>query len=532
VPGAAVRRRPWTDFRHRYFPVVSGGDGNRKGVDMSQPVVVRFAPSPTGYLHIGGARTAIFNWLFARKHGGRFILRIEDTDAERSDDQSIQGIVDGLRWLGLHWDAGPYFQSDFLDEHREAAVRLLAAGHAYRCFCSVDRLEQQRESARRAKTDWRYDGTCRHLSREQADARASRGEPFTLRLKVPRDDGSVVFDDVVYGRIEKRHRDLEDFIILRSNGQPLYVLSTAVDDIRDGISHVIRGQDGLANTPKQILIYRALGADLPIFAHMSLALDPKRAKISKRRHGEAVAVQFYRRQGFLPWALVNFLALYGWSRPGDEDHFSTDELIEAFSLQGLTRHNPIFDLKTEVGGVLIDPKAISMNAHYLRSQPLETLLPGVEAQLRDAGLWRDEYGGMRREWFRRTVDLQRTRFRLLTDFSRLGRAYFSDDYPVDAKAAQRHLSGGGVSAALLQAAGRLQALDEFEAGAIESALRAVLDDTGIRAGALMNAMRLALTGQAVGPDFVVMLQALGQETVVRRLERGRPDRPIRRLTVE
>jgi glutamyl-tRNA synthetase len=286
-------------------------------------VRVRFPPSPTGYLHIGGARTAIYNWLFARKTGGKLILRIEDTDAERSTRESIEGILDGLRWLGITWEEGPYFQSAYAEEHRRAAQKLVAAGHAYRCFCTQEELERKREEARKNRLDFHYDGTCRNLSPGQAARMEAAGRPHVIRFKVPSGPGGVVFDDAVYGTIEKKYRDLEDFVIVRSNGQPLYVLSNAVDDIRDRITHIIRGQDHLANTPKQILIYEALGEPLPRFAHMPLTLDPQKRKISKRAHGEVVSVQFYRERGFLPWALVNFLVLLGWSTSDNREIFSS-----------------------------------------------------------------------------------------------------------------------------------------------------------------------------------------------------------------
>jgi glutamyl-tRNA synthetase len=297
---------------------------------MNEPVIVRFAPSPTGYLHIGGARTAIFNYLYARKTGGKFILRIEDTDFERSTEKAIDGILDGLKWLGLDWDEGPNFQSRFIDAHRETAERLLKSGHAYKCFCTKEELDAKREQARSQKETYQYDRACRRLSREEIEEKERAGIPFTIRFRVPEGPGAVRFNDVVYGPIEKQYADLDDFVIVRSNGQPLYVLSNAVDDMRDGITHVIRGQDGLANTPKQVLIYQALNAPVPRFAHMSLTLDPQKAKISKRLHGEAVAIHFYREHGFLPWALVNFLVLLGWS-PGDSrEYFTRPELIEAF----------------------------------------------------------------------------------------------------------------------------------------------------------------------------------------------------------
>ena len=345
---------------------------------MNKPVIVRFAPSPTGYLHIGGARTAIFNWLYARKTGGRFILRIEDTDSERSTEKAIDGILEGLKWLGLDWDEGPNFQSRSLEAHLRTADQMLSTGHAYKCFCSKEALDAKRETARKQKKTYQYDGTCRNLSREAVAAKEAAAMPCTIRFRVPNQPGAVRFTDAVYGPIEKRYADLDDFVIVRSNGQPLYVLSNAADDIADGITHVIRGQDGLANTPKQVLIYEALKAPLPRFAHMSLTLDPQKAKISKRRHGEAVAIHFYRERGFLPWALVNFLVLLGWS-PGDSSEFFTpSELIEAFSLEGISKTNSIFNIQKEDPRYFTDPKAINTNAHYLRTLPLKKFCPPFE----------------------------------------------------------------------------------------------------------------------------------------------------------
>ncbi|MDH5299307.1 MAG: glutamate--tRNA ligase, partial [Desulfobulbaceae bacterium] len=263
-------------------------------------VRVRFPPSPTGYLHIGGARTAIYNWLFAKKYNGKLVLRIEDTDAERSTQESIDGILDGLSWLGVTWDEGPYFQTEFAHEHVAMAAKLVETGHAYKCFCTKEELEAKREKAVAAKEDYKYDKTCRHLTPQEVAAKEQTGLPFVIRFKVPEGEGSVVFEDTVYGRIERSYRDIEDFVVVRSNGKPLYLLCNVVDDIRDRITHIIRGQDGLANTPRQILIYEALGAKLPTFAHMPLTLDLQKSKISKRSHGEIVAVQYYREIGFLP----------------------------------------------------------------------------------------------------------------------------------------------------------------------------------------------------------------------------------------
>jgi glutamyl-tRNA synthetase len=485
---------------------------------MKQKVVVRFAPSPTGYLHIGGARTAIFNWLFARKTGGKFILRIEDTDAERSTVESIQGIVEGLQWLGLDWDEGPYFQSQFIKEHQAAAQKLLQTGRAYKCFCTKEALEQKREQARQDKITWLYDGTCRNLTSEEIARKQTAGVPFTIRLKVPREKGSIIFEDIVYGLIEKKYEDLEDFVILRSNEQPLYVLSNAVDDIRDGVTHIIRGQDGLANTPKQILIYKALGAPIPLFAHMSLALDPHKAKISKRRHGELVSVNFYKEHGFLPWAMVNFLVLYGWSRPGDEDMFSKEQLIEAFSLEGISRNNPIFDLRKDDPKFFTDPKAISINAHYLRNFPVEEIGPYVKVELQKSGLWNPAFEKERRRWFLDTIDLIRSRFSLTTDFVTLGRAYFSEDFSVDSNMLKKNLlDHPELKQCLPLLADRINSMEVFRADTLEQTIRAVMKDHDIKSGVLINGVRMVLTGQPVGPEFLDMLVILGKQTVVKRL---------------
>lgn len=485
---------------------------------MSDQVIVRFPPSPSGYLHIGGARTAIFNWLFARKMGGKFILRIEDTDAERSSEESIQGILESLRWLGIEWDEGPYFQSHFIEEHVAVARRLIESGHAYKCFCTKDELEKKRESARAEKRPLQYDGACRNLTPEEVAAREAAGMPYTVRLKVPRGDGFVSFKDVVYGIIEKRYEDIEDFVVLRSNGQPLYILSNVVDDIRDGITHVIRGQDGLANTPKQILIYKALGVPVPQFAHMSLTLDPKKAKISKRTHGEIVAVRFYREHGFLPWAFVNYLALLGWSNPESREIFSKEALIEAFSLEGLGRANAVFDVRKGDPKFFTDPKAISINTHYLRELPVEELLPYVKDELHKAGIWDPAFEKEKRDWFIQTVDLIRSRFHLTTDFPLAGRAYFSDDYPMDPKSLKKNvLKHEGLKTWFPLLADRLADLEEFSLESTEQVVREMAEALDIKAGVLINGIRTAVTGQPKGPGIFDVMVAVGQERVVDRL---------------
>jgi glutamyl-tRNA synthetase len=488
---------------------------------MNDPVIVRFAPSPTGYLHIGGARTAIFNWLYARKTGGKFILRIEDTDEERSTESAIDGILDGLKWLGLDWDEGPNFQSRFIEAHRDAARRMLASGHAYKCFCSKEDLDVKRDNARQQKRTYRYDRTCRNLSAEAIAEKEAAGMPVTIRLRVPEETGAVRFSDVVYGHIEKKYEDLDDFVIVRSNGQPLYVLSNAVDDIRDGVTHVIRGQDGLANTPKQILIYQALNAPIPRFVHMSLTLDPKKAKISKRKHGEAVAIHYYRERGFLPWALVNFLVLLGWS-PGDErEYFTKSELIEAFSLEGISKTNSIFNIRKDDPKFFTDPKAINTNAHYLRSLPVRTILPAIREQMEKAGIWDPAYEREKEQWFMDTVDLIRVRFHTTVDFADQGRAYFSDRFPMDKKALQKNILKYEILKEWLpEMATRISEISHYDLPAMETVLKKILEEMGVKPGVLMNAVRAAVTGQSKGPGFFEFLLAMGREKVVRRLRQA------------
>ncbi|MBW2521864.1 MAG: glutamate--tRNA ligase [Deltaproteobacteria bacterium] len=481
---------------------------------------LRFPPSPTGYLHIGGARTAIYNWLYARKHGGTLILRIEDTDVERSTKESIEGIIDGLKWLGITWDEGPYFQSDHLQEHIAAAQQLVASGHAYRCFCSREELDAKRQAAVAAKKTYQYDRTCLRLSPEEIAAKEAEGTPSLIRFRVPDGPGSVTFEDRVYGRIEKAYRDIEDFVIVRSNGTPLYLLSNVVDDIRDRISHVIRGQDGLGNTPRQILIYEALEAPVPVFAHMSLTLDPRKAKISKRSHGEVVTVQFYREHGFLPWALVNFLVLLGWSPASDREIFSREELIDIFSLEGMNKANSIFNYVKDDPKFITDPKALSINAHYLRTMPVADLAPLVRAELSAANLWDPAYENEDREWFLETIDLIRSRFHVTTDFTGPGRAYFSDTYEFDPKPVKKNLlKHEKIAEWLGLLAERLEQLPAFTKETAEEATRALADELGIKAGILINGTRTVVTGQAAGAGLFDVLLAIGRKRVVARLKK-------------
>jgi len=487
-----------------------------------EKVRVRFAPSPTGYLHIGGARTALYNWLFARKNHGTLLLRIEDTDLERSTEAAIQAILDGLRWLGLDWDEGPSFQSAYREAHQEAARRLLETGRAYRCFCTKEELEAKRLKAEAEKTSFQYDGTCRRLSPEAAAEKEAAGIPYVVRFQVPEGPGSVVNEDLIYGRNEKRYADIEDFVIVRSDGLPLFLLCNVVDDIRDEITHVIRGNDHLlGNTPRQLLLFEALGRKPPAYAHMNLTLDPQRAKISKRKHGDVVTVSFYRERGFLPWALCNFLLLLGWSTGDDREILSRQEAVEAFTLERAGKSNSVFNYSKDDPKFFTDPKALSVNAHYIRTMELGELGDLVAPRLRDAGLWRPEYEAERREWYLRTVDMIRERYHTLNDFAELGRPYFSDDFPMDEAAMKKNLKKDPRLAGWLpELAGRLEEADPFDMETSEAAVREFVEQKGVKAGLIINAVRAAVTGQLAGPGLFHILEAVGRASTALRLRRA------------
>lgn len=488
---------------------------------MSSPAIrVRFAPSPTGYLHIGGGRTALFNWLYVKKYGGTFILRIEDTDKERSTDDNTKSILEGLKWLGLDWDEGPFLQSDGVERHKQVAAELLAAGKAYRSFATAAEMEAQRKQADAEKRPWQRDMPSRLLSKEESDARAAKGEPFTLRFLVPEGDGATVFEDGVYGTQERKHKDTEDFALLRPDGSPLYNFVVVCDDIHMVISHVIRGQDHLSNTHKQILIYEALGKKPPEFAHLPLINAPDRAKLSKRKHGEVVSVTTYRDKGFIPEAFRNFLALIGWSSGTDKEFFTTSELIEAFTLAGVSRGNAIVNFSESDPRQWTDRKALHLNSEHMNRMPIDSLLPMVEAELKGAGLWDESWaeGWNRRDWFRKAVDLLRPRFITLKDFSGMGRAFFDKTFDVDPVAVQKNVDKDpGVRQWLVELAGRFKSIPDFNKETAEVELRKLADELGIKAGLLINGSRTVVSGVSVGPPLFDLLECLGQDTVVARL---------------
>jgi len=491
---------------------------------------VRFAPSPTGYLHIGAARAALFNWLFARKTAGKFLLRIEDTDLQRSTDESTQSIIEGLEWLGLDYDEEKSFQSDNADKHRAAARRLVEEGKAYRDFTPKEQREDksikqdiaERARAHAAEGVDHRSNPFRELSGEESERRAAAGEPFAIRLKVA-PEGTSRFSDIVYGEQERAYSEIEDLVLLRSDGHPLYNLSVVLDDIEMRITHVIRGQDHLTNTHKQILLYQAFGAPVPQFAHLPLILAPNKAKLSKRKHGEVVSLTTYRDRGFVPAAFRNFLALLGWSPPEGKEILSRDELVNAFSLEAIGRANAVFNFQENDPRHWTDDKALWMNAEYIRTMPLADLLPMVRTELRAEKLWREEYDDDEREWLEKAVDLIRQRFFTLKDFSAQGRAYFSEDFDFDEAAVKKNiLKEPRLRELLPKLADDLEGVEPFTAPNVETALRASAEKSAVKAGLFINASRTMLTGQSVGPSMFEVFEIIGRERSLMRLRSQRP----------
>jgi glutamyl-tRNA synthetase len=482
---------------------------------------VRFAPSPTGYLHVGGARTALFNWLFARHEGGTLLLRIEDTDVERNRPELVDGILESLKWLGIEWDEGPYFQSQRGEMYTAAAERLLAGGAAFACYCKPASYAGADASATPTdepvaegddegpKVQKAVPCPCRDLSAEALAAKEKEGVARAIRFRVPR-TGATQFEDAVFGPREVQNAEIEDFVLLRSNGLPTYQLSVVVDDIDMRITHIIRGADHLSNTPKQALIYRALGAEPPIFAHVPLILGPDRTRLSKR-HG-ATSVGTYAEEGFLPEAFRNFLALLGWSTGDDAEYLRTPELVERFALSGVSRTNAIFDRA----------KLEWFNTQYLQKTPIEELLPHVEAELKRAGLWDASQASTDRTWFEHAVDLIRPRTRLLGDFTTSARAFFTDDFDYDAEAREKFWKDERLAAMLGKLADALAALPDWNHDACDAALRGLATAEGVKAGLLINATRVAILGRAVAPPLFESMVVLGRDRVVARLRRALP----------
>ena len=468
---------------------------------MPDQVRVRFAPSPTGYLHVGGARTALFNWLFARKTGGVFVLRVEDTDRERSSDASTRTILDGMTWLGVGWDEGPFHQADGFPRHKANAERLLAERKAYRCFCTQEELAARREAA---GVEYRYDRRCLYLPADDSDAKAAAGEPFTVRFHVP--EGSTEWDDVVHGVTTFDNASIEDFIILRTDGTPIYNMAVVSDDIEMRITHVIRGDDHVPNTPKQILLYQAMGAPVPTFAHVPMILGPDGKKLSKR-HG-ATAVGDYAEMGILPEALFNFLALLGWN-PGDErEVMGKDELVEAFSLERINKKAAIFDTE----------KLEWMNGQYLPHVPAADLLPRVGPQLVADGLVTQEEVDASPGWLLTLIDLLKVRSRTVLEIAPKAVPLLADTIEYDETATAKHWKDPQTGERLAGLRPVFEALEPWTPEAVEASLREQAERFGVGLGKIAQPLRVALTGSAASPGIDQVVWVMGRRRVLARLD--------------
>jgi glutamyl-tRNA synthetase len=477
---------------------------------------VRFAPSPTGFLHVGSARTFIFNWLYARHNGGTMILRLDDTDVERNTDASVQSIFEGLRWLGLDWDE-EYKQSERLELHRAAAFQIQEKNLAYRDFTPAHATDDENSSAQGA---WLFNPGMREMSREESDRRAASGEPFALRYRVPRGEGRIVhFVDGVYGVQSRPADEVEDFALLRSDGMPTYHLASCADDADLGISHIIRGQDHLSNTFKHVLIFEAAGFTPPEFAHLPLLVAPDGTKLSKRRHGPVVSVTTYRDAGFLSEAFINFLCLLGWSPKNDRENMSLEELTRLFSLEGINRSNAVVNFKepATTPEETFDPKAVWLNAEQIRALPVEELSARLLPIVRGEGL------KLSPEKMLQITPLIRERIKLLRDVLTAADFFFVDQLPAYDPAELIPQKGDQAMALKVLARGReVLANVEFKHDPLDQALRAAAQELGVKAGQMFQPIRVAVCGRKNAPPLFATLEVLGRETTLARIEQAIP----------
>ena len=474
---------------------------------------VRFAPSPTGFLHVGSARTFIFNWLYARRNGATMVLRLDDTDVERNTEASVNSIFEGLRWLGLNWDE-EYKQSERLDLHRRVAQAIFEKGHAYRDFTPAHAGDAEKSGA---QGTWLFNADARDMSKEESDRRAAADEPFALRFRVPRDEGEVRFTDSVYGEQVKATADIEDFALLRSDGMPTYHLASCADDADLRISHIIRGQDHLSNTFKHILIFEAAGFAPPQFAHLPLLVAPDGTKLSKRKHGPVVSVTTYRDAGFLPEAFINFLSLLGWSPKNDREFLPIKELTELFSLEGINRANAVVNFKEPAATPedTFDPKALWLNGEHLRALPLEELRDRLVPIVDAAGY------SVPAEKLLAIARLTRERIRLLNEVLTVGDFFFVDQLPAYDPAELVPQKGDQAMAlkALTKACEVLPGV-EFKHDPLDQSLRAAAQELGLKAGQMFQPIRVAVCGKKNAPPLFETLEVLGKEKTLERIGQG------------
>ncbi len=481
---------------------------------MDKEVRVRFAPSPTGYLHIGGARTALFNWLFARSQGGKLVLRIEDTDQDRLKEDSVSQIITSLKWLGLSWDegpevggpVGPYFQSERFDIYRKYCQQLIDEGKAYYCFCSAEDLAEQREKQRALKQPFHYARTCRDIPPEEAKKRVENGESYSVRIKVPL-EGTIGFHDMIHGDIQFDVNQYDDFVIMKSSGIPTYNFAVVVDDHLMGMTHVLRAEEHVANTPKQLFIYQALGWEAPQFGHMPLILAPDRSKLSKR-HG-ATSVEEFRSQGYLPEAIINYLTLLGWAPGNDEEIFSLEDTVKVFDFSKMSQKAAVYDVK----------KLTWMNGQYLSSLPLDRIVEAAIPFFKEKGLVDDPHLAAHKYYFAHFVDVFRVRVKTLAEVADASTYFFKDLDGYEEKGVEKHFKPGNASL-LRKCHDKLAALPVFDLATTEQAYHEIADEMGISFGKVIHPTRLALTGRTFSPGMFDVMVLLGREKTLERLEKA------------
>jgi len=482
--------------------------------EIDKDVRVRFAPSPTGELHIGGARTALFNYLFARHYGGKFILRIEDSDVARSNKEFYRSIIDNLRWLELVWDEGPeiggkygpYFQSQRLKIYREYASKLLEDGKAYLCYCTPEELEEQKRKMQKEGKPPKYNGHCRNLSSRERQAFEREGRKPTVRFKVPQ-EGITVVEDLLRGRISFENRLIGDFILLKSNGTPAFNFANVIDDTLMKINYVIRGDDHLSNTPRQVLLYHVLKFEVPQYAHLPMILGSDGVKLSKR-HG-AISVSYYREKGYLPWAMVNYLALLGWSTPDSQQFFEKEELIEKFSLEGIGKSAAIFD-----------PKKLEwMNGEYIRRMKPEKLAELFIPHLKRTNLIKGEINHSTHKKIIKVAKLEQERIKVLSQIGDLADFFFKEDFAYDSEGVRKILKKEYVPSLLEKMRKKIEEISFFTEEALEEIARGLSKELSLSTSKVFHPLRVALTGKTRGPGLFELAAVLGKDEVLRRIDR-------------
>ncbi len=471
----------------------------------NREIRTRIAPSPSGFLHVGTARTAIINWLYARSKGGKFILRIEDTDADRSSGEMVTAIIDSMKWLGLDWDEGPIFQSKRGELYQTYLDQLISSGNGYRCFCKADDLNAKREEARANKKNYRYDRTCLQLSSDEVATKVANGEKNVIRLKLP--EGETTYDDMVYGAMKRQNVDIDDFVVCRNDGRPLYNFVVVVDDHEMKITDVLRGNDHQTNTFKQVLIYNALGLTPPRFGHLPLIFDERKKKISKR--DQAANASDYGKAGFLPEAVVNYLTLLGWSAKDDSEIFSIEDLIKVFNLSGIGKANAVFD---PVKMRFVNGEHIKMKSNHDLATLLMPML--VEANI-------CTYLGLETRWqyLMDVVGLLKSRCQTIEEFVERSAYYFVPPHEYDEKGMAKQFNSEAVER-LTQLADRFEKAGKFDAATIESTLKQLATQSDLKIGLLIHPTRLAVSGMTVGPGLWEMLEVIGQDETISRMRQA------------